>query len=930
MTDKKNNNEFELDSIATEAIEGELPSEQNLKNNTEEDNFTNANSSSATENSDEIVDKWANAKKANKMAERIADEIESEKVLSETTEFYPDDEQIKIEVNEALAKKLIQTANAVLEGEHIAHEPSDLFGHLAKPDLTLPHDIFLLPVKERPFFPGQQLPVLLNRDSWDETYEAIKIGECNYIGLIFVDTEDHHKAAPSEFSPIGTLVKINNPKVKEDYIQLIAEGICRFEIDNWISGSSPYRAQVSYPEDIVDGSKDEFKAYSLAIMNAFKELLPLNPLYSEELKFFLNRYSASEPSQLADFAAGLTTAENEKLQDVLETLGLTERMEKVLSLLKQELEVTKLQFNIRERVEENLSEHQREFFLRQQLNEIQKELGMVKDDQTLDSDRFRERIEKLTLSDEATKKAEEELSKLRMLDPQSPEYNVARNWLDWLTQLPWGVHSEDLLDLKRAKKVLDKGHDGLEDVKDRILEFLAVGALKGEVSGSIVCLVGPPGVGKTSIGRSIADSLGRKFYRFSVGGMRDEAEIKGHRRTYIGAMPGKFVQALKDCETANPVIMLDEIDKIGASFQGDPASALLEVLDPEQNHEFMDHYMDIRFDLSNTLFVCTANTLDSIPGPLLDRMEVIRLSGYITEEKIQIAKHHLWPALLDEAGLTKEQVQITPPAIRHVIEGYARESGVRNLKKQLAKLVRKLAVKFVTTDLTSTKIHVNELEDMLGQPRFTPEKINQQVGTVTGLAWTSMGGATLTIEASRVHTLNRGFKLSGQLGDVMQESAGIAYSFIASNLDKYKADPEFFDKAFVHLHVPDGATPKDGPSAGVTMATSLLSLARDEAIKTPLAMTGELSLTGQVLPVGGIREKVIAARRIGIKELIVPEDNRKDYQELPDYLQEGMTIHFAKHFDDVARLTFNIRSKSVALKTHLTQKAEADELKTQH
>ena len=862
---------------------------------------------------------------------QFADFGESEDfILEDETEFETDvdTDAIKIEVDEELAQRLIDTANAVLEGEHIVANPGSIFGQLAKPELTIPKEIFLLPVKERPFFPGQQLPVLLNKDSWGETYDAIKAGKCKYIGIIFVNTEDHDKAEPSDFCKMGTLVKIHDPKVKEDYIQLIAEGVKRFDIENWVSGKAPYRAQVNYPKDIIDGSEQEFKAYGLAIMNAFRELLPLNPLYSEELKYFLNRYSASEPSQLADFAAGLTTAENDKLQDVLETLNLSERMEKVLALFKQEIEVTKIQFNIRERVEENLSDHQREFFLRQQLNEIQKELGMVKDDQTLDTDRFRERIEKLTLSEEATKKAEEELSKLSMLDPQSPEYNVARNWLDWLTQLPWGKYSEDLLDLKRAKKVLDKGHDGLEDVKDRILEFLAVGSLKGEVSGSIICLVGPPGVGKTSIGRSIAESLGRKFYRFSVGGMRDEAEIKGHRRTYIGAMPGKFVQALKDCETANPVIMLDEIDKIGASFQGDPASALLEVLDPEQNHEFMDHFMDVRFDLSKALFVCTANTLDTIPGPLLDRMEVIRLSGYITEEKVQIAKHHLWPSLLQDSGLTKEQVQITPAAIRHVIEGYARESGVRNLKKQLAKLVRKLAIKFVTTDLESTKIHVNELEEMLGQPRFTPEKTNQQIGTVTGLAWTSMGGATLTIEASRVHTLNRGFKLSGQLGDVMQESAGIAYSFISSNLEKYKADPEFFDKAFVHLHVPDGATPKDGPSAGVTMATALLSLARDEAIKTPLAMTGELSLTGLVLPVGGIREKVIAAKRIGIKELILPEDNRKDYQELPDYLQEGMTVHFAKHFDDVARLTFNIRSKSLALKTYLAQKEE--EINTHH
>jgi ATP-dependent Lon protease len=813
-----------------------------------------------------------------------------------------------------------------LDGEHIAHDgnkPNDSAHMLVKANMSRPEALFLLPVKERPFFPGQTLPIILDKDIWHDTIQSVIDNKIQYIGIIYVDTDDHFKAVPDDFAQTGTLVRIHDPKIKPDYIQLIAEGICRFQISEWIHEAPPYRARVTYPADIRNANPSEYKAYGLAIMNAFKELLPLNPLYSEELKYFLNRYSASDSHHLADFAASLTAASNEKLQDLLDTLDLSERLEKVLNLFKHEIEVTKLQFNIRERVEENLTQQQREFFLHQQLKEIQKELGMVKDDRTADADLFQERIEKLALSDEAQQKSEEELNKINMLDPQSPEYGVARNWLDWLTQLPWGQYSKDKLDLKRAKKILDKGHDGLGDVKDRILEFLAVGALKGEISGSIICLVGPPGVGKTSIGRSIADTLGRKFYRFSVGGMRDEAEIKGHRRTYIGAMPGKFVQALKDCGTANPVIMLDEVDKIGSSYQGDPASALLEVLDPEQNTEFMDHYMDVRFDLSKALFICTANTLDTIPGPLLDRMEVIRLSGYITEEKVQIAKHHLWPTLLDEAGLDKKQVQITPATIRHVIEGYAREAGVRNLKKQLAKLIRKLAIRFVKGELEQTTIHVNDLESMLGQPRFSPEKTNLQIGTVTGLAWTSMGGATLTIEASRVHTLNRGFKLSGQLGEVMQESASIAYSYIASNLDKYKADPEFFDKAFVHLHVPDGATPKDGPSAGITMATALLSLARDEAIKKPLAMTGELSLTGQVLPVGGIREKVIAARRIGIREIILPEENRKDYDELPDYLKEGVTIHFAKHFDDVAKLTFQIRSKSKALKAYLTKAPSA-------
>lgn len=849
-----------------------------------------------------------------------ADEELTDDKLSESENTDLDEDRL-LEHGELLADDDIELSDI----ESAVTKASQNFTNLIKVNTTKPDHLFLLPVKERPFFPGQTLPVLLDKSLWEKTIAKVVDDKQRYIGIIFVENDEHNKAKPEEFAKTGTLVRIHDPKVKDDYIQLIAEGICRFQISDWLSSEEPYHARVSYPKDIRKGSETEFKAYGLAIMNAFKELLPLNPLYSEELKYFLNRYSVTDTTQLADFAASMTSASNDKLQDILDTLNLVERLEKVQTLFRHEIEVTKLQFNIRERVEENISDQQRDFFLRQQLKEIQKELGMVKDDRDADTDLFIDRIEKLILTEEAEHKAEEELNKITMLDPQSSEYGVSRNWLDWLTQLPWGQHSKDILDLKRAQKILDKGHDGLDDVKDRILEFLAVGALKGEVSGSIICLVGPPGVGKTSIGRSIADTLGRKFYRFSVGGMRDEAEIKGHRRTYIGAMPGKFIQALKDCGTANPVIMLDEIDKIGSSYQGDPASALLEVLDPEQNHEFMDHYLDVRFDLSKAVFICTANTLDTIPGPLLDRMEVIRLSGYITEEKIQIAKHHLWPALLNEAGLDKKQVKITLPAIRHVIDGYAREAGVRNLKKQLAKIIRKLAIRFVREDINEANIHVQDLEDMLGQPRFTEEKTNLQIGTVTGLAWTSMGGATLTIEASRVHTLNRGFKLSGQLGEVMQESAGIAYSYISSNLEKYKADPEFFDKAFVHLHVPDGATPKDGPSAGVTMATALLSLARDEPIKTPLAMTGELSLTGQVLPVGGIREKVIAAKRIGIKTLILPDENRKDFNELPDYLKEGVEIHFAKHFDDVARLTFNVRTKSKALKDYLDHQASTDE-----
>lgn len=452
--------------------------------------------------------------------------------------------------------------------------------------------------------------------------------------------------------------------------------------------------------------------------------------------------------------------------------------------------------------------------------------------------------------------------------------------------------------------MLDAHHAGLDDIKERILEFLAVGAYKGSVSGSIVLLVGPPGVGKTSIGKSIAESLGRPFYRFSVGGMRDEAEIKGHRRTYIGAQPGKLVQALKDVEVMNPVIMLDEIDKMGQSFQGDPASALLETLDPEQNVDFLDHYLDLRLDLSKVLFVCTANTLDSIPGPLLDRMEVIRLSGYITEEKVAIAKRHLWPKQLEKAGVAKDKLSISDSALRAVIDGYAREAGVRQLEKQLGKLVRKAVVKLLADPKAVIKIGPKDLEASLGMPVFRNEQVISGTGVITGLAWTSMGGATLPIEATRIHTLNRGFKLTGQLGEVMKESAEIAYSYISSNLKQFGGDPKFFDEAFVHLHVPEGATPKDGPSAGVTMASALLSLARNQPPKKGIAMTGELTLTGHVLPIGGVREKVIAARRQKINELILPEPNRGHFEELPDYLKEGITVHFAKRFTDVAKVLF--------------------------
>jgi ATP-dependent Lon protease len=769
---------------------------------------------------------------------------------------------------------------------------------------VLPATLHVLPLFERPFFPAQTLPLLINEGVWLDTVQAIGETPHHMVGMILVTEDSDQELGADSFHSVGCAARMHNPNRAEGKIQFVAEGLRRFRVSKWVSSERPYVVRVDYLHESEEEDEKELRAYSMAIIGVIKDLLPLNPLYSEELKLHIDRFSTNRPSFLADFSAGLTTAPKEDLQEVLETVPVLERMKKVLVLIKKELEVARLHAHISREVEGKVKKQQREFFLREQLKVIQKELGLAKDDRTADLDRFRARIEALEPSESATKRIEEEMDKLAVLESGSPEYAVTRNYLDWITALPWGKCSQDKLDLQRARSILDRDHDGLEDIKERIIEFLAVGTLKGEVAGSILVLIGPPGVGKTSIGRSIAETLGRTFYRLSVGGMRDEAEIKGHRRTYVGAMPGKFIQAIKEAETANPVIMLDEIDKVGASYRGDPASALLEALDPEQNRDFLDHYLDIRFDLSKVLFICTANQLDTIPAPLLDRMEVIRLSGYLTEEKTLIARHHLWPRQLDKAGLRRSEVSLSDAALRQIIEGYAREAGVRNLEKQLGRLVRKAVVEIVRDGQTRIRVGRKNLEDILGKPLFRAEKPLTGVGVVTGLAWTAMGGATLDIEASLVHTKNRGFKLTGKLGEVMRESAEIAYSYIAAHLRELRGDPSFFDEAFVHVHVPEGATPKDGPSAGITMATALLSLARSERVKRPLAMTGELTLTGKVLPVGGIREKLIAARRNRIAELIFPKPNRRDFEELPDHVREGLTVHFARHYRDVFRLVF--------------------------
>ena len=774
----------------------------------------------------------------------------------------------------------------------------------------LPARLPILPIRPRPLFPGLPIPLEVGPEQIALVQHALEYAS-KTLGVVLV-RDPNGSDIPENLHRVGVAAKILKTfQGAEDVPGILINSIERFSIRDIKKTDFGMIADVKYPEPAKMEITEELKAYAMAVVTTLKDLVKLNPLQSEAIKMFLSRSTFDDPGRLADFAANLTTANGNELQEVLETFNIPARIERVLVLLKREVEISKLHVEINKQIQEKISGQQREFFLKEQLKAIKKELGLEKEGKTTEIEKFQSRLKKLKLNEEAQKAVDDEMDKFQLLEPHSPEYAVSRNYLDWLTALPWGKFSKDSYDVNKAKKILDRDHYGLEDVKDRILEFIAVGKLKGDISGSILCLVGPPGVGKTSVGRSIADALGRNFFRFSLGGMRDEAEIKGHRRTYIGALPGKFLQAMKTVGTSNPLIMLDEIDKIGASFQGDPASALLEVLDPEQNYAFRDHYLDVPFDLSNVLFIATGNQLDTIPRPLLDRMEIIRLSGYIAEEKLEIARRYLIPKAIESNGLKENQIAIRKDALRLIIENYAREAGVRNLENLVKKIARKGVMGIVRGSTKKITISKNEVESYLGKPVFTADEMFENIpGVVTGLAWTNLGGATLQIEATAVTSRNKGFKQTGQLGGVMVESADIAYSYVMAHLEKYGAQPDFFDKRFVHIHVPAGATPKDGPSAGVTMATALVSMILKKPVRKRLAMTGELTLTGQVLPIGGVKEKVIAARRAGCKFLIFPESNKKDYDELSDYLKKGFTVFFASSYEDVYKHAFNIRTSS--------------------
>jgi len=777
----------------------------------------------------------------------------------------------------------------------------------------LPEILPMVPLYQRPMFPKMVGPIMVENDGLIKTIlESVDKSEPKYIGLVFVHTDENEPLVP-QITPetcckVGSAARVLQVSHyhKGLPLQVLVQVMERFDIREIVAEKPILLARVHYWHDTQFETNKELKAYSVAIIESIRELVKLNPLFKEGLSLLVEQINVSDPGALSDFASSMTTASGDELQEILEMKSIRERIEQALILLKRELEISQLKAQISKRIEERLSKQQREFFLKQQLKEIKKELGLAKDDTESELEKFQKRLKKLELSDEARERIDEEMEKLKLLEPSSAEFNVTRAYLDWLTVLPWGVYTEDNYDIAHASKILDRDHYGLQDVKDRILELISVGIIKGDLSGSIILLVGPPGVGKTSVGQSIARSLGRKFYRFSLGGMRDEAEIKGHRRTYIGALPGKFLQAMKTCKTANPVIMLDEIDKVGASFRGDPASALLEVLDPEQNKDFLDHYLDVRFDLSKVLFVCTANQLDTIPGPLLDRMEMIRLSGYILEEKLEIARRHLIPKQLKAHGLDRKQVTFPKVVLRDMIDGYSREAGVRGLENNLKKILRKSVKRIVQNRSAAIKIQKEDLPELLGKRVFSADKAfkKSRVGVVMGLAYTTMGGTSLYVEATTVPAKSPGFKQTGQLGKVMIESSEIAYTYIRSLCKKSENAKEFFAKNFIHLHVPAGATPKDGPSAGITMACAIYSLVIDRPIIDSIAMTGEISLTGQVMPIGGVKEKIIAVKRAKVKQVLLPAENREDFEKLDAHITENITPYFVEHIKDVLKICF--------------------------
>jgi ATP-dependent Lon protease len=774
----------------------------------------------------------------------------------------------------------------------------------AEHPFTIPSELPVLPLRDTVLFPNSFLPLAVARESSVRLIEEAISGS-KLVGVFTQRDASVEEPTKDDLHPVGTATHIHKMfKLPDGSLRLIVQGLSRLKLESIVAVRPFLRARVSPADDIVrEEDRLEIDALQRNIKTNFQHVVSLSPLLSDDLQALA--MNITEPGRLADFiASSLATLSTATKQEVLETVDVRARLDLLNRLLIKEAEVLELGSKIQSQVQSEVGKNQREYFLREQMKAIQKELGEG-DDQTKEIEELREKIEAAGMPDAVKKEARRELDRLSKMPVAAAEYTVSRTYLDWLIALPWAKRTDDVIDLIRTKGVLDADHTGLEKVKDRILEYLAVRKLNPTMKGPILCFAGPPGVGKTSLAKSIATSLDRKFVRVSLGGMRDEAEIRGHRRTYIGALPGQIMQGLRRAESKNPVFILDEIDKLGSDFRGDPSSALLEVLDPEQNNTFRDHYLDVPFDLSEVLFITTANMLDTIPPPLRDRMEVLELPGYTEEEKLKIAQEHLVAKQIANHGLTPELVTFTDEALRLVIRGFTREAGVRNLEREIAALCRKTARRRAEGNDSPVTLTRDTVVELLGAPRFLDEEIEERTknpGVAIGMAWTPVGGEVLFIEASRMQG-SGSLTLTGHLGDVMKESARAALSWFRAHASQYQVDPDFFKTSEIHIHVPSGAIPKDGPSAGVTMAVALASELTGRPVRGDLAMTGEITLSGRVLPVGGIKEKVLAARRVGIKEVVLPRQNDKNVKEdLSDELRRDMTIHLVSTIDEVLLL----------------------------
>ncbi|MEO6214049.1 MAG: endopeptidase La [Vicinamibacterales bacterium] len=770
--------------------------------------------------------------------------------------------------------------------------------------LVIPPDLPVLPLRDTVLFPNSFMPLAVAREASVRLIdEATTSGRM--IGVFTQREASVEEPGQDDLYPIGTATHIHKMfKLPDGSLRLIVQGLARVHLDGVVQMRPYLRGRVSAAdENIRDQDALEVDALQRNIKSNFQQVVSLSPLLSDDLQALAA--NITDPGKLADFiASSLATIGTAVKQEVLETLDIRARMDSLNRILIKELEVLELGSKIQSQVQSEVGKNQREYFLREQMKAIQKELGEG-DEQAKEIEELRAKVDSAGMPDAVRKEALRELDRLSKMPVAAAEYTVSRTYMDWIVALPWAKRTEDALDLRRTKEVLDADHSGLEKVKDRVIEYLAVRKLNPDVKGPILCFLGPPGVGKTSLAKSIANSLGRKFVRVSLGGMRDEAEIRGHRRTYIGALPGQVIQGLRRAESKNPVFILDEIDKIGSDFRGDPASALLEVLDPEQNNTFRDHYLDVPFDLSEVLFLTTANVLDPIPPALRDRMEVLELAGYTEEEKLEIAFEHLLEKQIVNHGLTPEHIEFTRDAIQSVIRGYTREAGVRNLEREIGALCRKVARRRAEGDLTRVVITTDVVVLMLGAPSFLDEEIENRTkdpGVAVGLAWTPAGGEVLFIEASRMQG-GGSLTLTGHLGDVMKESARTALSWFRAHATRYGVDPSFYKDAEIHLHVPSGAIPKDGPSAGVTMVVALASELTKRPVRGDIAMTGEITLSGRVLPVGGIKEKVLAARRHGIREVILPKQNEKNINEdLSEELRRELKIHYVVHIEEVVAI----------------------------